>query len=183
MDAITLLKDDHKTVKKLFRNFGDTTDRAVKTRQRLGERLVKELSIHAAIEEQILYPRMREVLPKGDRLADHALEEHQEAKDLLDRIDDMTGDDPDLAPTVKRLSEVISEHVKEEEGDLFKQLRQAVGRKELTEWGEELKAAKKTAPTRPHPHAPNKPPANAVVGAAAGVTDRARDKARRPAKR
>jgi hypothetical protein len=90
----------------------------------------------------------------------------------------MSGDDPELVPTVKKLTAAITEHVKEEEGDLFKQLRAAVGRKDLAEWGEELKTAKKTAPTRPHPHAPNKPPANALVGAAAGVVDRTRDKAR-----
>lgn len=178
VDAITVLKDDHKLVKRLFREFNGTTDRAVKTRERLSRRIVKELSIHAAIEEQILYPRLRSALPKGDKLADHALEEHQEAKELLDRIDDMSGDDPELVPTVKKLTAAITEHVKEEEGDLFKQLRGAVGRKDLVEWGEELKAAKKSAPTRPHPHAPNKPPANALVGAAAGVVDRTRDKAR-----
>ena len=183
MDAITLLKDDHKTVKKLFREFADTSDRAVKTRRRLSDRLVKELSIHAAIEEQILYPRVRKILPKGDQLADHAIEEHQEATELLDRIDRMAGDDPALAPTVRRVSEIILEHIKEEEGDVFKQLRQAVGRKELAEWGEKLNAAKRIAPTRPHPHAPSKPPANALVGAVAGMVDRARDTARRPAKR
>lgn len=183
VDAITVLKDDHKTVKKLFRDFKATSDRAVKARQRLAERLVKELSIHAAIEEQILYPRVRTVLPKGNKLADHAIEEHQEAKELLDRIDGMAGDEPELVPTVQRLTKVINDHVKEEEGGLFKELRSAVGRKELAEWGEELKAAKKTAPTRPHPHAPSTPPGNVVVGAASGVADRARDKARRVAKR
>jgi hemerythrin superfamily protein len=100
----------------------------VKTRERLSRCLVKELSVHAAIEEQILYPRLRRALPKGDRLADHALEEHQQAKELLDRIDGMSGDDPQLAPTVEELAKAITKHVKEEEGDLFKQLRAAVGR-------------------------------------------------------
>jgi len=178
MDAISVLKDDHKVVRRLFKEFGRTTDRAVKTRQRLARRLVKELSVHAAIEEQILYPRVRDVLKKGDRLADHAIEEHQEAKELLDRIDGMAGDDPELAAVVQQLSESVLHHVKEEEGDLFKQLRGAVGRKDLVQWGEDLKSAKKSAPTRPHPHAPNQPPANAVVGVAAGVVDRARDKTR-----
>ncbi|HEY8524036.1 MAG TPA: hemerythrin domain-containing protein [Acidimicrobiales bacterium] len=177
MDAITLLKDDHKLVKRLFREFKQTTDRAVKTRERLCRRMVKELSIHAAIEEMLLYPRLRSVLPKGDKLADHAIEEHQEAKELLAKIDGMSGDDPELAPTVEKLAAAITAHVKEEEGDLFKQLRAKVGRKDLAEWGEELKAARKTAPTHPHPHAPNKPPGNVLVGAAAGTADRAKDKA------
>ena len=77
VDAITVLKDDHKLLRRLFAEFGRTTDRAVKTRERLCRRLVKELSLHAAVEEQILYPRVREVVKKGDELADHALEEHQ----------------------------------------------------------------------------------------------------------
>jgi hemerythrin superfamily protein len=102
VDAITVLKEDHELVRRLFAGFGRTTDRAVKTRERLTRRLVKELSIHAAIEEQILYPRVREAVKKGDELADHALEEHQEAKELLDRIDGMAGDDPELAPLVEQ---------------------------------------------------------------------------------
>jgi hemerythrin superfamily protein len=179
VDAITVLKDDHKQFRRLFAEFGRTTDRAVKTRERLARRLVKELSIHAAIEEQILYPRVREVVKKGDKLADHALEEHQEAKELLDQIDGMTGGDPELAPLVEQLASSVLHHVEEEESDLFKQLRAAVGRKDLTQWGEELKAAKRSAPTRAHPHAPNRPPANVLVGMAAGVADRARDRARK----
>lgn len=174
-----MLKDDHKLIRRLFADFGTTTDRAVKTRERLSRRLVKELSIHAAIEEQILYPRVREVLKKGDKLADHAIDEHQEAKELLDRVDGMAGDDPELAPLVDQLATFLLHHVEEEESGLFKQLRTAVGRKDLTQWGEELKAARKSAPTRPHPHAPSQGPANALVGVAAGVADRARDRARR----
>ncbi|HZA76082.1 MAG TPA: hemerythrin domain-containing protein [Acidimicrobiales bacterium] len=175
MDAISVLKDDHKLVKKLFREFEGTTDRAVKTRERLSGRIVKELSVHAAIEEEILYPRLREALQKGDRLADHALDEHQHAKELLARIEDMSGDSPELAETMGELIQAITAHVEEEEGDVFKQLREAVGRDDLTRWGDELRAAKKTAPTRPHPHAPDKPPANVLVGAVAAVLDRARD--------
>jgi hemerythrin-like domain-containing protein len=181
VDAITVLKDDHKLVRRLFKEFAATTDRAVKTRERLARRMVKELSIHAAIEEQVLYPRVRQVLKKGDQLADHALEEHQEAKELLDRIDGLAGDDPQLAGLVEQLTASVTHHVKEEEGDLFKQLRAEVARKDLTEWGEELQAARKKAPTHPHPHAPNQPPANKLVGIMAGRVDRARDKARKQA--
>jgi hemerythrin superfamily protein len=175
MDAISVLKDDHKLVKRLFREFDGTTDRAVKTRERLSGRIVKELSVHAAIEEEILYPRLRDAVRNGDKLADHALDEHQQAKELLARIDGMRGDDPELAATMGELAQAITAHVEEEEGEIFKQLREAVGRDELTEWGGELQAAKKTAPTRPHPHAPGRPPANVLVGAVAGVLDRARD--------
>ncbi|HEY8546985.1 MAG TPA: hemerythrin domain-containing protein, partial [Acidimicrobiales bacterium] len=175
MDAITLLRDDHKLVRRLFREFGATTDRAVKTRERLARRLVKELSVHAAIEEQLLYPRVRQVLDDGDALADHALEEHQEAKELLERIDGLPGDDPALKELVDRLATAVTEHVKEEEGGLFKQLRAEVGRKQLAEWGEELQAARRKAPTHPHPHAPSRPPANKTLGVIAGAVDRARD--------
>jgi hemerythrin superfamily protein len=179
VDAISVLKDDHKLFRRLFGEFSRTTDLGAKTRERLGRRLVKELSIHAAIEEQILYPRVRNVLKKGNGLADHAIEEHQEAEELPDRLDGLAGDDPELAPLVEQLTDSVLQHVKEEEGDLFKQLRAAVGRKDLTQWGEELKAAKRTAPTRPHPQAPTRPPANVLVGVAAGVADRARDRARK----
>ncbi len=179
MDAIALLKQDHRTVDGLFEKFEATTDRAVKTRQTLADRIVKELSIHAAIEEQILYPGMRRALKNGDKLVAHAIEEHQDAKELLKHIERTPASEPKLADLVADLASAIREHVKEEESDLFKRLRTEVDRKTLETWADELKAAKRISPTRPHPLAPNRPPANVVAGSAAGVVDRLRDAGRK----
>ncbi|MDQ3991951.1 MAG: hemerythrin domain-containing protein, partial [Actinomycetota bacterium] len=60
MDAITLLKDDHRTVEELFKKYESTGTRALKSRRRIVDRIIEELSKHAAIEEQVFYPLARE---------------------------------------------------------------------------------------------------------------------------
>ncbi|MDQ3977971.1 MAG: hemerythrin domain-containing protein [Actinomycetota bacterium] len=66
MDAITLLKQDHKTVEGLFKKFEKTGPKAHKTRRDLAEKIIKELSVHAAIEEQVFYPAIREAVPETE---------------------------------------------------------------------------------------------------------------------
>lgn len=74
MDAITLLKDDHKTVSALFRRFEKAGDRAVVERREVVDRIIEELSIHAAIEEQLFYPVARATVPDTGDLALESLE-------------------------------------------------------------------------------------------------------------
>src|SRR4051794_27329616 len=76
MDAITILRDDHRTVEALFKKFEGLGERATKSKATIVEKLVRELSIHAAIEERLLYPVVREKITDKDDLALEALEEH-----------------------------------------------------------------------------------------------------------
>jgi hemerythrin-like domain-containing protein len=171
-DAIDLLIGDHRRVEALFvqAEIDATRDAAIKE-------IVKELSIHAAIEEQVFYPALRKELPDGDQLADHAIEEHQEVKEILVQLDKGAGaETPSL---VSRLITSVREHVREEESHLFRSIRDTVKQEQLLKMGEAMATAKKTAPTRPHPHAPTTPPGNVIAGTAAGLVDRARDALRR----
>ena len=176
-DAIALLKGDHRGVEKLFSRFQGLSDRAVKGAQDVVQRVVRELSIHAAIEEQVLYPALRHEVTGGDRLAEEAIREHQQVKDRLARIEryDVESDRAALNREMDALIKDVKHHVKEEEHEIFPKLRKELDRKRLVQMGELMSTAKKVAPTRPHPHAPATPPANLVMGAAAGVMDRARD--------
>jgi len=61
MDAIKLIKQDHDTVEGLFKRFEQAGSKAYKTKRQVADRVIKELSVHAAIEEQILYPKMRQI--------------------------------------------------------------------------------------------------------------------------
>jgi hemerythrin superfamily protein len=176
MDAITLLKEDHRTVEDLFKKFEQTTDRAKKTRAQLVDRIIKELSVHAEIEELIFYPAVRAALPDADEDVLEALEEHHVAKSSLAEIERMTPDDERFRAKVAVLIESVRHHVKEEERGLFPKVRKALGRNDLAVIGESLKEAKKTAPTRPHPHAPDQPPAKVAASAAGAVLDQAREK-------
>jgi hemerythrin superfamily protein len=176
-DAIALLKDDHRTVEKLFSRYQGLSPRAVKGAQDVVQRVVKELSIHAAIEEQVLYPAVRSELPDGKQLAQEAIREHQEVKERLARIEKLDPADQrdELDREMETLIRDVKHHVKEEESDMFPKMRKQMDRKRLVQMGELMASAKKVAPTHPHPHAPSTPPGNLVTGAAAGVMDRARD--------
>jgi hypothetical protein len=65
--------------------------------------------------------------------------------------------------------------VTDEEQNLFPQLSRSAGKEELDQLGEKVRTAKKTAPTRPHPAAPDTPPANKLLAPGAGMVDRIRD--------
>jgi hemerythrin superfamily protein len=174
MDAITLLKQDHKTVEKLFKQFEKAKQPA--QQRKIAGQVIKELSVHAAIEEMVFYPAVRDRVPKAEDTVLESLEEHHVVKWVLSELEDMKPDHERFKAKMSVLIESVRHHVKEEESELFPDVRKALGRKELGELGEALEKAKKTAPTRPHPKAPDTPPGNLVAGAAAGVADKARTK-------
>jgi hemerythrin superfamily protein len=176
VNAVHLLRQDHREAEQLFARIeaggGAGPDDAV-------QEVVRELSVHAAIEEQVLYPAVREKLDGGDELADHAIEEHQAVKELLAEIDGSDDGTGERRSLLARLMMEVRSHVEEEEADLFPKLQAAFGPQEQQELGQAMAEAKRMAPTRPHPKAPSTPPGNVVAGAAAAVVDKARDALRR----
>src|SRR5687768_10958232 len=95
MDPVKLIKQDHRTVKKLFRSFERATRRADK--QRIAEEIIEELSVHATIEEQLLYPLLRRGEERLEEPVLNALEEHHAAKLILAELDKMDADDERFA--------------------------------------------------------------------------------------
>ncbi len=176
MDAITLLKQDHKTVEKLFKQFEKAKQPA--EQRKVAEKVVKELSVHAAIEEMLFYPAVRNRVPEAEDMVLESLEEHHVVKWVLSELEDMKPDHERFEAKMTVLIENVRHHVEEEESDLFPQVRKAVGRKELGELGDAMEDAKKTAPTRPHPKAPDTPPGNLVAGPTAAVVDKVKTKAK-----
>ena len=174
MDALELLTHDHRMVEQLFRDYVA----AASDSQRKGvvDILVRELAKHAAVEELSVYPLAGRVLDGGaEEVAEH-LREHMVVKNLLAELDGMAPDDQRLDGLLDRLRGAVSEHVTEEEGTLFPRLRGAVDQRALDELGAALAEQKKTAPTRPHPHAPDRPPALTLVAPVAALYDRLRDR-------
>jgi hemerythrin superfamily protein len=172
MDAIDVTKQDHRRVEELFKRYKQTGPRALKARQRLAERITKELSVHASIEEQLLYPALKRA---GDGDVQEALHEHDEVKNALDRLGEMTPDDPEFDRTMKQVIQHVTHHAKEEEREMLPKLRKAMSKKDREDLGKRMQTAKKMAPTRPHPNAPKTPPVNLVAGPVAAVVDRVRD--------
>ncbi|ATB31502.1 hemerythrin domain-containing protein [Melittangium boletus] len=178
MNALRLLKHDHRIVEALFKQFEKAGEKAYKEKKEIVRWIVKELSIHAAIEEELLYPvaRARDEGLKKDVL--EALEEHHVVKWTLKELEGMSAEDERFDAKVTVLIENIRHHVKEEEGDLFPKLEKLMGKAELEALGEALEQAKKTVPTHPHPKSPDSPPGNLVAGVLAKILDAGRDAAR-----
>ncbi|MBE1532189.1 hemerythrin domain-containing protein [Actinomadura algeriensis] len=181
MDAIDLLKHDHRMVEQLFRDF----NAAASGRQRRGviDILVRELSKHAAVEELIFYPFAGKVL-RDEALVQRHLAEHMAVKEALAELDALSRTDGHAADgpgghaeeILELLRRDVEEHVQEEEGELMPRLRERADAESLRELGRTLEKAKGTAPTRPHPHAPDRPPALTVAAPVAAVYDRMRDR-------
>ncbi len=119
MDAITLLKNDHKAVEKLFKQFEKTKDDDHESRRRLVDQMIEELSVHASIEEQVFYPAVREDVPDTEDTVLEGLEEHHIFKWTLDELKDMDPEHERFEPKVTVLMESVRHHVEEEEGELF----------------------------------------------------------------
>jgi hemerythrin superfamily protein len=175
MDAITLLRADHKTVEQLFKRFEKAGGRAHVEKRQIVDRIIEELSVHAAIEEQLFYPVARATVPSTEDVVLESLEEHHIVKWVLSELVDLSPSDERFDAKVTVLIENVRHHVKEEEQEFFPKVRDRLGRKALSVLGDALNDAKKTAPTKPHPRSPDEPPGNAVVGAIAGVVDRVGD--------
>lgn len=174
MNAVTLLTNDHRIVEALFKDYAFATD--PKVRKDLVDQMVKELSVHAAIEEGSFYPKARE-LPQAQSLVDESLEEHQKVKDTLAQLDGMQPTEGEFAGLVHSLMADIKHHVEEEEHQLFPMVSAGLGPDQLENLGSDMEKMKATAPTHPHPHAPNEGLAAKAAGMAAGAADRARDSA------
>lgn len=172
-DAIVLLKDDHKTVERLFKQFEKLVkDDATPSRKRkVVDEIIEELSVHAAIEEQHFYPSVRDRCEELDDTVLEGLEEHHVVKWTLSELVDLPADHERFDAKVTVLIESVRHHVEEEESEMFPLVRDAMGRKALRELGDALIEAKASAPTRPHPKAPDEPPGNLVAGAGAKVVD------------
>ncbi|MBL8265560.1 hemerythrin domain-containing protein, partial [Steroidobacter sp.] len=120
-DAIALLKQDHRAVEALFEEFEDADE---SEQSSLATRICQMLTVHAQIEEEILYPAAKEAFgEEDDQMVYEAEIEHGSAKDLIAKIEAGTPEDPEFKPLVKVLSEYIKHHVKEEEKEMFPSLK------------------------------------------------------------
>lgn len=140
MNAIDLLIEDHETLKDLLSRLTDTTERAVKTRTELLQKLEMEVSIHTQIEEQILYPAYKEAGGKEEMKMYHeAKEEHRTVDALV--LPDLKATDPsslEFSGRAKVCKELLEHHIEEEEEEMFPQARELFDAKRLEEMGKQM---------------------------------------------
>jgi len=174
MDAVELLMHDHRMVEQLFRDYDAAASPA--QQRAVVEVLIRELSKHAALEELLVYPLARKLLPDGQQEIDEHLAEHMAVKKLLLQLDKLDEGAGQTGSLVDELQAALADHIEEEEGHLLPRLRDLADAQALAELGEALDRGKQTAPTRPHPAAPTQPPALALAAPVAAIYDRLRDR-------
>jgi hemerythrin superfamily protein len=138
MDAVTLLEQDHQKVKKLMGEIEKTTERGVKTREQLFNKLVQELTIHEKIEEQIFYPEVKEraTSKKLEELVLESYQEHHFVDVVKAEIEETPFDSEEWAAKFKVLMENIEHHAfEEEEGEMFPKVRRIFKKDELEDMG------------------------------------------------
>jgi len=148
VNVIDMLTEDHKVVDTMMNSYDGA---GPERRDRLVHEIIESLTTHARIEEQILYPFIRAEVPGGDELMDEAEGEHQEAKDAMAKLSDLSPDDPAFDEAFQTLREGVRHHVEEEETEVFPKLAQAADDEALVELGSRLAQARTLSLRTPRP--------------------------------
>jgi hemerythrin superfamily protein len=148
-DAIVLLKQDHKLMRGLFRQFRAAGDTAYATKDRLAKKILEELTVHTYIENECMYPQTRQLMPDLEDDILESYEEHHVADVLCMELATMSAKDEHFTAKMTVLIENVEHHMGEEEDDWFPKVRAGLGRRRLQEMGAQMLEMKKTAPRKP----------------------------------
>ena len=162
-DAIVLLKQDHKEIRKVFRDFESAGEDATERKGTLVEKMIELLTQHTYIENEVMYPRVRALLPELEDDVLESYEEHHVADVLVMELANMKPTDERFDAKTTVLIENVQHHMDEEEQDWFPKVREGLGRKQLQEIGAEMVAAKKKAPKKPSQPSALKKTVDAVI--------------------
>jgi hemerythrin-like domain-containing protein len=162
-DAITVLKEDHKQIRRLFRDFEDAGKKATATKGKIVDRILEALTVHTYIENEVMYPEVRELLPAVEDDVLESYEEHHVADVLCMELAAMKPGDERFDAKTTVLIESVTHHIEEEEGEWFPKVREALGRKQLQEIGARMVELREKAPRRPEQPGALKKVADAVL--------------------
>ena len=181
MNPLDMLRADHESVLGMLELLdappGDSAESLAK-RKELATTLVMAESQHEAIEEELFWPAFRRLVDGGDAVADQAIDQEEAGKRLLQTIEDNEAGTAEFEEALTAFISAAREHIEYEEKTAWPALQQArhADAEALEALGNSLRAAKSTAPTRPHPNAPSNAAAQGTVGMAAAAVDKIRDK-------
>jgi len=144
VDGLAMLKEDHDRVKRMLAEGEETTERAVKTRSELFSRLKHELEIHERMEEEALYPALKQHAESRE-LAFEGFEEHHVVDEILSELEQTPVDDETWTAKFKVAKENLEHHIEEEEDEMFPAARRALSDDELEEIGRRMEEIKKAA--------------------------------------
>jgi len=137
-DPFGYLKNDHKKVAALLEKLADTSEDAIKARERTFEQLTEAFMAHAELEEECLYPRLGEIDDLSD-MAEEAEEEHASAKKLIEALSTTPVDTEEWTDQFLMLKDAIEHHVQEEEGEMFPKAQEELGEQQISSLAEDMK--------------------------------------------
>jgi hemerythrin superfamily protein len=156
-DAIVLLKEDHKRMRKLFTQFQSAGEDATARKGDIVKDIIEALTVHTYIENEVMYPEVRKLLPDLEDDVLESYEEHHVADVLCAELHAMRPDDERFDAKTTVLIENVTHHVDEEELDWFPKVREGLSRKQLQEIGARMIELRDKAPRTPtQPSALNK---------------------------
>jgi alcohol dehydrogenase len=137
MDVYQILMQDHRTVEQLFIDIEQTDDREVERREQLFGKLRVALEDHTVVEENLFYPEI-DKYPAIKELIAEAFDEHAEFEQTLQQISELPTDKADWLEMIKRLEEVVQEHVRKEEDKMFSAARKELDESRAEELGRQI---------------------------------------------
>jgi hemerythrin-like domain-containing protein len=162
-DAIVLLKNDHQEVRQLFASFEQAGENARARKGKLVDKIIELLTVHTYVENEVMYPRVRELLPDLEDDVLESYEEHHVADVLVAELASMKPDNERFDAKTTVLIENVEHHIEEEEQEWFPQVREGLGRKQLQEIGARMQELRPKAPTRPSEPSALKKTIDAIV--------------------
>ncbi|OLE21100.1 MAG: hemerythrin [Actinobacteria bacterium 13_1_20CM_3_71_11] len=162
-DAIVMLKEDHKQVRKLFKEFQQAGEGATEKKGRLVDQILEALTVHTYLENEVMYPEVRKLLPDLEDDVLESYEEHHVADVLCFELASMSPDDERFEAKTMVLIESVTHHIEEEEQEWFPKVREGLGRKQLQELGARMAELRPSAPRKPSQPSALKKAIDAVV--------------------
>ena len=152
MNAISMLRKDHRKVEKLLREFETAGARAFRRRQQIVRKLCTEVEIHNQLEEQLFYPAVQLTAdPKGRDFVRAAITEHHVVQSLIDTLNSMSSESAEYDPTFKRLAKHVERQIEKEEHEILPDAREQLGPEQLDYLGDQmLKRRRELTPERPY---------------------------------
>jgi len=142
MDIYDRIKQDHDEARQVMAQIKDTSERAIKTRQKLFDSFKRDLWAHHKLEEAVFYTTLA-ARRKTRAEAFEAVNEHHVANGLLEELDSVPVDSPEWAAKFGVLCELVEHHMEEEEGETFEEAREVLSEAAAATMGEKFDSRKK----------------------------------------
>ncbi|MBA0127756.1 hemerythrin domain-containing protein [Haloechinothrix sp. YIM 98757] len=173
-ELVQAIHGEHREIEGLFEELERDTA-GPEYRRQLVDHIIATLVRHITVTEQYLYPEVRHRVPDGSVLVDQLLDEHARAEEAMKELERTSPSDARFEQLLGSLADRTRQGFDSERERMLPQLEAACGTDHLNRLGAKMALAKDSAPTHPHPGAPDKPPSNLIIDPGIGIVDRIRD--------